>query len=123
MPKSPYANENGCVPVGNIEDYASGRSNGCTSWSRSNADQIVPLMKDPTTLYIYPESEDIKAVAQAVAARRVSSAGGPYWNAVCLRQIGAPKFWSNETLKPMLARFLKEPDAVPAVSRPATCKK
>jgi len=121
MPKSPYANENGCVPVGNLEDYASGRSNGCTSWSRSDADQIIPLLRDPTTLYIYPESEDIKAVAQAVSARRVGSAGGPYWNAVCLKQIGAPKFWSREQLEPMLARFHKEP--APGPSRPATCRR
>ena len=45
-----------------------------------------------------------------------------YWNAVCLKQIGAPKFWSKETLGPLLARFHKEPDPA-AVSRPATCKK
>jgi hypothetical protein len=91
MPASPYANENGCVPVGTIENYASGRSNGCTSWSWPNADQIVPLMKDPTTIYIYPESEDIKAVAQAVSARQPHASSRPYWNAVCLKQIGAPK--------------------------------
>lgn len=120
MPKSPYANENGCVPVGNLEDYASGRSNGCTSWSWSNAEQIVPLMKDPTTIYIYPESEDIKAVAQAVSARRPPSSDRPYWNAACLKQIGAPKFWSKETLGPLLTRFHKEPE--PGPSRPATCK-
>jgi hypothetical protein len=121
MPKSPYANENGCVPVGTIEDYASGRSNGCTSWSRSDAEQIVPLMKDPTTIYIYPESADIKAVAQAVSARQPQSSNRPYWNGVCLKQIGAPKFWSRETLGPLLARFHKEPD--PASSRPATCNR
>jgi hypothetical protein len=121
MPRSPYANENGCVPVGNLEDYASGRSNGCTSWSRSDAEQIVPLLKDPTTLYIYPESEDIKAVAQAVSARKPHASDRPYWNAVCLKQIGAPKFWSKEALGPILARFHKEPD--PSPGRPATCKK
>ncbi|MBR1125660.1 hypothetical protein JQ628_29345 [Bradyrhizobium lablabi] len=122
MPKSPYANENGCVPVGTLEDYAGGRSNGCTSWSRPDADKIIPLLKDPTTVYIYPESKDIKAVAQAVSARRPSSSDSPYWNAVCLKQIGAPKFWSRETLGPLLARFHKEPDPA-AVIRPATCKK
>lgn len=121
MPRSPYANENGCVPVGRLEDYASGRSNGCTSWSWSNAEQIVPLMKDPTTLYIYPESEDIKAVAQDISARRRDSPSKPYWNASCLKQIGAPKFWSREQLEPMLARYRKEPDPTP--SRPATCKR
>ena len=34
-----HANENGCVPVGTLEDYSGGRSNGCTSWSRSDADR------------------------------------------------------------------------------------
>lgn len=121
MPKSPYANENGCVPVGRLEDYASGRSNGCTSWSWSNAEQIVPLMKDPTTIYIYPESADIKAVAQDISARRRDSSDRPYWNASCLKQIGAPKFWSREQLEPMLARYRKEPE--PGPSRPATCKR
>lgn len=121
MPASPYANENGCVPVGNLEDYADGRSNGCTSWSRSGAEQVIPLLKDPTTLYIYPESADIKAVAQAVAARRPLASDRPYWNAVCLKQIGAPKFWSKEALGPILARYHKEPDRGPG--RPATCKR
>jgi hypothetical protein len=120
MPRSPYANENGCVPVGTLEDYASGRSNGCTSWSRSDAEQIIPLLKDPTTLYIYPESEDIKAVGQAVSARKPHSSDRPYWNAICLKQIGAPKFWSREALGPILARFHKEPDPTPG--RPAVCK-
>ena len=113
MPNSPYANENGCVPVGTLEDYASGRSNGCTSWSRSDAEQIIPLLKDPTTLYIYPESEDIKAVAQAVSARRPHSSDRPYWNAVCLKQIGAPKFWSRESLGPLLAKFRSDPEPAP----------
>jgi hypothetical protein len=120
MPRSPYANENGCVPVGTLEDYAGGRSNGCTSWSRSDAEQIIPLLKDPTTIYIYPESEDIKAVAQAVSARRPHLSNSPYWNAVCLRQIGAPKFWSRESLEPLLARFHRDPEPPP--SRAATCK-
>ena len=39
-----------------LVNYAGGRSNGCTSWSASDAEQIIPMMKDkPTTLYIYPE--------------------------------------------------------------------
>ena len=121
MPRSPYANENGCVPVGTLEDYAGGRSNGCTSWSRSDAEQIIPLLKDPTTVYIYPESQDIKAVAQAVSGRQPRLSNSPYWNAVCLRQIGAPKFWSREQLGPILARYHREPD--PAPGRAAVCKK
>jgi hypothetical protein len=121
MPRSPYANENGCVPVGTLEDYAGGRSNGCTSWSRSDAEQIIPLLKDPTTVYIYPESQDIKAVAQAVSARQPHLSKSPYWNAFCLKQIGAPKFWSKELLGPILARYHRDPE--PAPSRAATCKK
>ena len=61
-PDSPYANKDGYVPFGTLVDYAAGRSNGCTSWSQSDAAQIIPMMKDkPTTLYIYPESTDIAA--------------------------------------------------------------
>ena len=120
MPRSPYANENGCVPVGTLEDYAGGRSNGCTSWSRSDAEQIIPLLKDPTTVYIYPESQDIKAVAQAVSARQPHLSNSHYWNAVCLKQIGAPKFWSRELLEPILARYHRDPEPTP--SRAAVCK-
>ena len=121
MPRSPYANENGCVPVGTLEDYAGGRSNGCTSWSRSDADQIIPLLKDPTTVYIYPESADIKAVAQAVSARQPHLSNSHYWNAFCLKQIGAPKFWSRELLEPLLARYHRDPEPPP--SRAAVCKR
>lgn len=120
MVRSPYANVNGCVPVGTLVDYASGRSNGCTSWSRSDAEQIIPLLKNPTTVYIYPESQDIKAVAQAVSARRSPSLNGPYWSAFCLKQIGAPKFWSKEVLEPILARYRRDPE--PASSPAPTCK-
>lgn len=120
MPRSPHANENGCVPVGAIEDYAGGRSNGCTTWSRPDAEKIIALLKDPTTLYIYPESEDIKAVAHDISARRRDSSSRHYWHSSCLKQIGAPKFWSREQLEPMLARYRKEPDTAPG--RPATCR-
>jgi hypothetical protein len=120
MPRSPHANENGCVPVGSLEDYSGGRSNGCTTWSRSDADKIVPLLKDPTTVYIYPESGDIKAVAQAVSARQPRTSNSPYWNASCLKQIGAPKFWSRESLEPLLAKYRSDPE--PAPRRAAVCK-
>lgn len=122
MPRSPHANENGCVPVGTLEDYAGGRSNGCTTWSRPDAEKIIPLLKDPTTLYIYPESQDIKAVAHDVSARRRDSSDRPYWNASCLKQVGAPKFWSREQLEPLLARFRREPEPA-APSRAPTCKR
>ena len=86
-PESPYANEEGYVPIGTLQDYAAGRSNGCTSWSQSDAAKIIPMMKQPTTLYIYPELADIAAVAQAVKAGKSSSRAGSYWNASCLREI------------------------------------
>jgi hypothetical protein len=48
------------------------------------------MMKDnPTTVYIYPESRDIDAIARA-------GRGGSYWNASCLKEIGSPKFWPKE---------------------------
>ena len=75
-PESPYANEEGYVPVGKLQDYAAGRSNGCTSWSQSDAAKIIPMMQQPTTLYIYPESADIAAVAQAVKAGKSPSRAG-----------------------------------------------
>ena len=110
---SPYANQDGYVLFGKLVDYPGGRSNGCTSWSRSDAEQVIPMMKEPTTLYIYPESNDIAAVAQAVKAGRSPSRAGLYWNASCLKQIGAPKFWPKETLEPILAQYKKDHRAPP----------
>ena len=113
-PDSQYANHDGYVPVGKLVEYAGGRSDGCTSWSPSDARQIFPMLKDnPTTVYIYPELHDIDAVARA-------GRGGSYWNASCLREIGSPKFWPKETLEPILARYREEH---PAPSpRPPICK-
>jgi hypothetical protein len=70
----------------------------------------VPLqVKDkPTTLYIYPESGDIDAVAQAVKTGRSPSRAGLYWNASCLRAIRSPKFWPKETLEPIIAQYRKD---------------
>jgi hypothetical protein len=120
-PDSPYANEDGYVPFGKLVDYAAGRSNGCTSWSQSDAAKIIPMMQEPTTLYIYPESGDIAAVAQAVKAGRSPSRAGLYWNASCLGQIGSPKFWPKETLEPILAQYKKDHPAPPAQPLPI-CK-
>ena len=118
---SPYANQDGYVLFGKLVDYPGGRSNGCTSWSRSDAEQVIPMMKEPTTLYIYPESNDIAAVAQAVKAGRSPSRAGLYWNASCLKQIGAPKFWPKETLEPILAQYKKDHPPPPPGSIPI-CK-
>jgi hypothetical protein len=121
-PRSPYANHDGYVPFGTLEDYAGGRSNGCTSWSPSDAGQIIAMVKDdPTTLYIYPDSADIEAVARAVAAGRSLFGVGLYWNASCLNEIRAPKFWPKETLEPILAQYKKDHPA-PAQRPTPICK-
>ncbi len=119
---SPYADQDGYVLYGNLENYSDGRSNGCTSWSPSDAAEIVPLLKDkPTTLYIYPESTDIEAVAKAVKASQAPSRSGLYWNASCLKEIGSPKFWRKESLEPILVKYKKShpppPDRPPPVCK------
>ena len=121
-PDSPYANAEGYVPFGKLVNYAGGRSNGCTSWSPSDAGQIIPMMKDkPTTLYIYPESRDIDAVAQAVKAGRSPSRAGLYWNASCLKEIRSPKFWPKESLEPILVQYKEDHPAPPPEPTPI-CK-
>ena len=92
-PSSPHADQDGYVPFGKLVNYVAGRSDGCTSWSPSDAEAIMGMVRNyPTTLYIYPESRDIDAVARAVAAGRSASRAGLYWNATCLKDIGAPRF-------------------------------
>ena len=121
-PDSPYANAEGYVPFGKLVNYAGGRSNGCTSWSPSDAGQIIPMVKDkPTTLYIYPESADIDAVAQAVKAGRSPSRAGLYWNASCLKEIRFPKFWPKESLEPILVQYKEDHPAPPPRPTPI-CK-
>lgn len=116
-PDSPYANRDGYVPFGTRVDYAGGRSDGCTSWSSSDARQIVEMTKDnPTTLYIYPNAADVDAVANTLAAGHSLSLSGLYWNASCLKEIGAPQFWAKERLEPILAQYKK--DHPPPPSRP-----
>jgi len=107
--KSPYANKEGYVPYGKLVNYSAGRSNGCTSWTPSASEEILEIVKDkPTTLYLYPESGDIDAVAKAVKAGKSPSRLGLYWNASCLREIRAPKFWTQETLDPVIAKYRKD---------------
>jgi len=104
--KSPYANKEGYVPYGTLVNYSAGRSNGCTSWTPEASEKIFPIVKDtPTTLYIYPESRDIDAVAEAVKAGKSPSREGLYWNASCLKEIRAPKFWTKETLRPIIDAY------------------
>lgn len=119
---SAYANPEGYVPFGTRLDYTGGRSDGCTSWSPADARQIVELIKDnPTTLYIYPAAADIDDVAQAMASGRSPSRAGLYWNAACLKEIGAPKFWSKDFLEPILAQYKQDHPAPPS-RPPPICK-
>jgi hypothetical protein len=121
-PQSPHADPEGYVPFGKLVDYAAGRSDGCTSWSPSDAAAIMAIAKDnPTTLYIYPESRDIDAVARAVEAGQSPSRAGLYWNAACLRDIRAPRFWRKETLEPILARY-QEAHPSPPPQPPPICR-
>jgi hypothetical protein len=107
-PGDPYADRRGYVPIGTLVDYSAGPSSGCTSWSPSDSEQILALVKDkPTTLYIYPESTDIVAVARAVKAGQSPARVGLYWNASCLKDIGLPNFWPRETLEPALTQYKK----------------
>lgn len=102
-PQSPYADEDGYTPYGRLVDYTSGRSNGCTTWSRNATQEILALVENnPTTLYIYPESKDINAVAKAVKRGKSPAKSGLYWNAACLKAIGAPKFWPKQQLQPII---------------------
>jgi hypothetical protein len=120
-PGDPYANDDGYVPFGRLVNYSGGRSNGCTTWSPSDAEQIIPMVKDkPTTLYIYPESTDIVAVARTVKAGWSPSRAGLYWNASCLREIHSPNFWPRETLEPILVQY-KEDHAPPRPQPPPIC--
>lgn len=108
-PKSPYANHEGYVPLGKLVDYAGGRSDGCTSWSPADAGRIIEMVKDdPTTLYIYPDGADVEAVAKVVADHRSLAYAGLYWNASCLKHIGAPKFWPKQRLEPIIVKYRRD---------------
>jgi hypothetical protein len=121
-PASPHADPDGYVPFGKLVNYAAGRSDGCTSWSPSDAESIFAMAKDvPTTLYIYPESRDIDAVARTVEAGEAPSRAGLYWNAACLKDVGAPRFWRKETLEPILARY-REAHPAPPPEPPPICR-
>ena len=121
-PSSPHADPDGYVPFGKLVNYAAGRSDGCTSWSPSDAAAIMAMVtNDPTTLYIYPESRDIEAVARAVQAGQSPSRAGLYWNAACLKDIGAPRFWPRGTLEPILARW-REAHPAPPPQPPPICR-
>jgi hypothetical protein len=113
-PGNPYADDEGYVPFGKLIEYGGGRSNGCTTWYPADAQQILALVENkPTTLYIYPESTDIVAVARAVQAGQSMARVGLYWSASCLREIGFPNFWPKETLEPALMKYKENHPAPP----------
>ena len=121
-PGDPHADPDGYVPFGKLVNYEAGRSDGCTSWSPSDADAVMAMVRgNPTTLYIYPESRDIDAVARAVEAGEAPSRAGLYWNAACLKDIGAPRFWPKGTLEPLLARY-REARPAPPPQPPPICR-
>ncbi|MCP4821326.1 MAG: hypothetical protein GY883_19250, partial [Shimia sp.] len=98
-PQSKHADADGFVPFGKLVDYTSGRSNGCTTWSEPATRKILKIAEgDPTTLYIYPASQDINAVAKAVQKGTSLTRAGLYWNDACLKAISTPKFWPKRTL-------------------------
>lgn len=105
MPDDPHADAEGYVVFGKLVRYDAGRSNGCTSWSAPDAAQMIPMLRQPTTLYIYPESRDISAIAHALRAGLSPSRSGLYWNTDCLKRIGTPEFWPAARLEPMIARY------------------
>ncbi|WP_243614665.1 murein L,D-transpeptidase catalytic domain-containing protein [Shimia aestuarii] len=102
-PENPHADDEGYVPFGRLIDYTSGRSNGCTTWSEDHSQEIISLVEgNPTTLYIYPESGDIDAVARTVSKKATLAGSGLYWNTACLEKIGAPQFWPKQRLQPII---------------------
>ena len=70
-PDDPYANSEGYVPFGELVDYSAGRSNGCTSWSPSDAEQILAYGEGP--------ADDALHLSQIDRYRRrnASGEGGP----------------------------------------------
>ncbi|MGH1579016.1 murein L,D-transpeptidase catalytic domain-containing protein [Planktotalea sp.] len=114
-PNNRYADDQGFIRHGKLIDYTSGRSNGCTTWSQDATQRILSLVDgNRTTLYIYPESRDIKAVAAAVGKGISPANQGLYWNASCLKQIGAPKFWPKRKLEPVIRKWRRSlPASVP----------
>lgn len=121
-PDSPYADKEGYVPFGKLVDYTGGRSNGCTTWSQADSREILALVEaNPTTLYVFPESGDVDAVAKAVKTGKPLSQAGLYWNAACLKTIGAPRFWPKSKLEPIINQWRRSLPKQPPLELPI-CK-
>lgn len=118
-PDSPQADGEGYVPYGELVNYTGGRSNGCTTWSQSDSRDILELTEgNPTTLYIYPESRDIDAVAKAVASGKSLARAGLYWNAACLKAIRSPRFWPKASLEPIIKEWMRSLPKQPPLELP-----
>ena len=81
-------------------------------WPKESKKILALVEGNPATLYIYPESSDIDAVAKAVKAKKPVAKAGLYWNAACLRAIGKPRFWPKEKLQPIINEWR---DSLPKV--------
>ncbi|MEQ9693561.1 hypothetical protein [Shimia sp. SDUM112013] len=118
-PESPHADKEGFVPYGRLVNYTGGRSNGCTTWSPEESRAVLALVEgNPTSLYIYPEGRDIKAVAKSARGGRLPSSSGLYWNASCLQEIGAPKFWPKRKLQPIINEWRRSLPKQPPIELP-----
>ncbi|MGV6812784.1 MAG: hypothetical protein ACWA47_11090 [Brevirhabdus sp.] len=118
-PESAHADDDGFVPFGRLVNYTSGRSNGCTTWSPEVSEQIIALVQDnPTTLYIYPEGDDVRAVAKGVKRGETPEQNGTYWNATCLKEIGTPRFWPKSELQPVIRKWRRSLPKQPPLELP-----
>ena len=66
-PASPHADPDGYVPFGKLVNYAGGRSDGCTSWSASDAETIMAMVSG--------ESDDALHLSQVPGHRRRCAGG------------------------------------------------
>lgn len=108
LPQSRHADKDGFVPFGRLVDYTAGRSNGCTTWTADASQDIIGLVNDnPTTLFIYPEAADITKINRALSKGQSLREKGLYWNASCLKAIGAPQFWPKRKLEPKIKAWRK----------------
>jgi len=122
-PANARADKDGDVYYGDLVDYTDGRSNGCTSWNPEVAEFVVDVLKQNRgTLYIYPESADIAAVAKAVADQVKPESRGLYWNAECLSEIKQPTFLSSADYDGVFAKIAKD-KADEAAKNPPSPKK
>ncbi|WP_353617470.1 hypothetical protein [Tropicibacter sp. R15_0] len=122
MPDSPHADKDGYVPFGRLVDYTAGRSNGCTTWSDTATQEILPLInKDPAALYIYPEGSDITQIRAALKSGKSLGSEGLYWNKTCLAKIGKPQFWPKRKLQPVINRWRRSLPKQPPLELPI-CK-